>query len=166
MWGRFSITMMRGGPKHNVIPGRAELGFDVRVPPGHDWRECLSQLKAAVASSAAALGVRFVEPDELGTSPPEVSVVVDEKSVNPGWMTDPEGDFVREVLDSYERVFGERKMAGELGGNDGFVFASRGLPTVAVGPIDKDSGFHSAPEGASEEVMIKVRDMFVDLLTG
>ena len=151
LWGRFSLTIMRGGEKHNVIPPEAELGFDIRFIPDEGKEEAMSRFLAAVTSAAVKLGadaeVRF------------------EDTLNPGWMTHPDHEFVKEVLDSYEKFFGSKKLAGSLGGNDGFVFAEKGIPTVSVGTIEVESRAHGDLENVREEVVVRVRDLLVDLMT-
>ncbi|HEY6291740.1 MAG TPA: M20/M25/M40 family metallo-hydrolase [Terriglobia bacterium] len=43
-----SLTMLQGSPQTNVIPDRAEANLDVRLLPGDDPQEFLSQLRAVV----------------------------------------------------------------------------------------------------------------------
>ncbi len=150
LWGRFSFTIMKAGDKHNVIPGEAELGFDLRFIPDDDKAEVIERFKAAVQSAAFKIGAN-------------VEVKIGE-TLNPGWMTRPDHEFVNEVLRSYEKYFGEGRLAGSLGGNDGFVFARKGIPTVSVGTIENESNAHGNLENVKEEIMIKVRDLLVDLM--
>lgn len=151
LWGRFSITMMRAGDKHNVIPQEAILGFDIRFVPDEEKDDVIGRFKAAVSAAAVKVGAD-VEVNLMDT-------------INPGWMTQPDHEFVREVLDSYEKFFGSRKIAGSLGGNDGFVFARKGIPTVSVGTIEVESRAHGELENVREEIVIKIRDLLVDLMS-
>ncbi len=150
LWGRFSITIMRAGEKHNVIPNEATLGFDLRFIPDDDKEEVIERFRAAVCAAALKLGAKV-----------ELEI---EKTLNPGWMTHPDHEFVREVLDSYEKYFGERRIAGSLGGNDGFVFARRGIPTVSVGTIEVESRAHADLENVKEDIVVRVRDLLFDLM--
>lgn len=151
LWGRFSITIMRAGEKHNVIPPEATLGFDIRFVPDEEKEDVIERFKAAVSSAAAKVGAN-VKVNLMDT-------------LNPGWMTHPDNEFVEEVLDSYERFFGNRKVAGSLGGNDGFIFARKGIPTVSVGTIEVESRAHGELENVREEVVVKIRDLLVDLMS-
>jgi len=151
VWGRFSITIMRAGEKHNVIPDKAVLGFDIRFIPEEEKDSVISKFLAAVSSIAARYGANV-----------EVNI---HETLNPGWMTDPDHEFVLEVLDSYEKFFGNRRVAGSLGGNDGFIFARKGIPTVSLGTIGLDSRAHADLENVEEEIVIRIRDLLVDLMT-
>ncbi len=151
LWGRFSITRMEAGTQYNVIPSEAKLGFDIRFIPEESKEEVIARFRAAVSAAACKLGADV-----------EVSI---EETLNPGWMTDPNDDFVREVLDSYERHFGSRRVAGSLGGNDGFVFARKGIPTVSLGTIELDSNAHGDLENVRESVVVAMRDTLVDLMS-
>lgn len=151
LWGRFSITKMEAGTQYNVIPSEAKLGFDIRFIPDDSKEDVIERFKAAVSTAACKLGA-------------EVEVKVRE-TLNPGWMTDPEGDFVKEVLDSYEKHFGSKTIAGSLGGNDGFIFARRGIPTVSLGTIELESNAHGELENVKESVVIAMRDVLVDLMS-
>ncbi|MEM2378077.1 MAG: hypothetical protein QXV05_06090, partial [Candidatus Korarchaeum sp.] len=105
----------------------------------------------AVSAAACKLGVEV-----------EVSV---KETLNPGWMTEPNDDFINDVLNSYEKHFGSRAMAGSLGGNDGFVFARRGIPTASLGTIELESNAHGELENVKESVVIAMRDTLVDLMS-
>ncbi len=151
LWGRFSFTIMRAGDKNNVIPNEAELGFDMRIIPDDDKADAIERFKAAVQTAALKIGA-------------EVDIKI-EGALNPGWMTNPSHEFVNEVLESYEKYFGEKRLAGSLGGNDGFIFARRGIPTVSVGTIENESNAHGDLENVKEEVVTRVRDLLVDLMS-
>lgn len=151
LWGRFSITRMEAGTQHNVIPSEARLGFDIRFIPDEPKEDVITRFKAAVSAAACKLGVEV-----------EVSV---KETLNPGWMTEPNDDFINDVLNSYEKHFGSRAMAGSLGGNDGFVFARRGIPTASLGTIELESNAHGELENVKESVVIAMRDTLVDLMS-
>lgn len=152
LWGRFSITRMEAGSQHNVIPSEAKLGFDIRFIPDEDKDSVIEKFMSSVSVAACKFGA-------------EVEVRIKE-TLNPGWMTDPDSEFVKEFLDCYEKHFGSRRIAGSLGGNDGFVFARKGIPTVSLGTIELGSNAHGDLENVREEVVIAVRDTLVDLISG
>ncbi len=150
VWGRFTVTMLRAGEKHNAVPSEARLGFDMRIVPGEDPERALEELRSFLADAAARLSL-------------EVSMkLVGE--VNTGWMTPPDHPFVREALDAMERALGTRKMAAELGGNDGYLFASRGVPTVAIGAIRVDNNIHAPLEFVYLEDVAALERFITELL--
>ncbi|RLG38347.1 MAG: hypothetical protein DRO01_06465, partial [Thermoproteota archaeon] len=150
VWGRFTVTMLRAGEKHNAVPSEARLGFDMRIVPGEDPERALEELRSFLTDAAARLGL-------------EVSVeLVGE--VNTGWMTPPDHPFVREALDAMERAMGIRRLAAELGGNDGYLFASRGVPTVAIGAIRVDNNIHAPLEFVYLEDVAALERFITELL--
>ena len=151
LWGRFSITKVEAGTQHNVIPSEAIIGFDIRFIPDEDKGEVIERFRAALSAASCKIGA-------------DVELRIKD-TANPGWMTDPDDDFVKEVLASYEKYFGSRAIAGSLGGNDGFVFARRGIPTVSLGTIEIESNAHGELENVREDIILKMRDTIVDLLT-
>jgi Acetylornithine deacetylase/Succinyl-diaminopimelate desuccinylase and related deacylases len=151
LWGRFSITKVEAGTQHNVIPSEATIGFDIRFIPDERKEEVIERFKAALSAASCKIGA-------------DVELKIKD-TANPGWMTDPDNDFVRDVLASYEKHFGSRAIAGSLGGNDGFVFARKGIPTVSLGTIEIESNAHGELENVREDIILKMRDTIVDLLT-
>ncbi|HDM91935.1 MAG TPA: M20/M25/M40 family metallo-hydrolase [Candidatus Korarchaeota archaeon] len=151
VWGRFTVTMLRAGQKHNAIPGEASAGFDMRLFPGEDLNQALEELKSFLTDAASRLGLE-VELEIVG-------------SVNDGWRTPPDHPFVAEVLSAMERAMGKRAIAAELGGNDGFLFAKRGVPTVAIGAIRvPENNIHAPLEFVYLEDVAALKRLIVELL--
>ena len=150
LWGRFSITIMEGGNKHNVIPDEARLGFDLRFIPDVSKENVVEELRALVTNLATKYGA-------------EVELIIEE-TFNPGWMTDPDNYLVKVALNAYQKHFGTKRIAASLGGNDGYIFANRGIPTISLGTIEDESRAHSSLENVKEDVVRAVRDTLVDLI--
>jgi acetylornithine deacetylase/succinyl-diaminopimelate desuccinylase-like protein len=64
----FSPTMISASEKINVIPSRAELGVDCRVPPGLGAEHVLERLRALVGDDGYE--VRFGEDSVIGNRSP------------------------------------------------------------------------------------------------
>ncbi len=151
VWGRFTVTMLRAGEKHNAVPSEARLGFDMRIVPGEDPDEALEELRSFLTDAAARLGLE-VSMELVG-------------EVNTGWVTPPDHPFVREALDAMERAMGRRELAAELGGNDGYLFASKGVPTVAIGAIRVDNNIHAPLEFVHLEDVAALKRFIRELLS-
>jgi len=151
VWGRFTVTMLRAGEKHNAVPSEARLGFDMRIVPGEDPDEALEELRSFLTDAAARLGLE-VSMELVG-------------EVNTGWVTPLDHPFVREALDAMERAMGRRELAAELGGNDGYLFAAKGVPTVAIGAIRVDNNIHAPLEFVHLEDVAALKRFIRELLS-
>ncbi len=152
LWGRFTVTVLRAGGKHNVIPDSAEAGFDMRLIPGEDPSKAIEELRSRVASLAACLGVEA-----------EVEIL---EPINEGWRTDPDHPFVAEALAAMESATGRSAVAAELGGNDGYFFARMGIPTVAFGAIREENNIHAPGEFVYVEDVVMLKRFIKSLLRG
>ncbi len=151
VWGRFTVTMLRAGQKHNAIPEEASAGFDMRLIPGEDVDQALEELRSFLTNASSRLGLD-IELELVG-------------SVNEGWRTPLNHPFVSEVLDAMEKAMGRRAVAAELGGNDGFLFARRGVPTVAIGAIRvPENNIHAPLEFVYLEDMAALKRFISELL--
>jgi acetylornithine deacetylase/succinyl-diaminopimelate desuccinylase-like protein len=72
----FAPTVIEASPKINVIPARAHLKIDCRVPPGLGADVALKRLHEAMGDSLDGLDVEFTEQVYGYVSPPE-SVLMD-----------------------------------------------------------------------------------------
>ncbi|MCD6244007.1 MAG: M20/M25/M40 family metallo-hydrolase, partial [Candidatus Korarchaeota archaeon] len=142
MWGRFSVTMLRAGSKHNVIPNMAEAGFDLRIIPGEPVEEALDELISYFNKSREKLDLR-------------AELIIDEKSINTGWLTDKDHPIVREAYLSAKKAYDEvyvgqgkefQGLAAGLGADDGYYFSNKGIPTVGFGPIRVENNIHGKNE--------------------
>jgi acetylornithine deacetylase/succinyl-diaminopimelate desuccinylase-like protein len=68
-------TMIRASDKMNVIPSRAELKIDCRVPPGLGEDVALKRLHEVLAEDADGLDVEFTEKVMGNVSPPKTELM-------------------------------------------------------------------------------------------
>ncbi len=148
VWGRFTLTILQAGGKHNVIPKEARAGFDMRIVPGEDPKKAIMELKSEFEAIRERFGlnarVEILEP------------------INEGWITDLHHPFVKEALKVYEKLFGYKRVCGELGGNDGYIFSKRGRPTITLGAMRKENNIH----GRNEFVYLKDVVMLKEFIKG
>ena len=140
VWGRFSVTILRLGPgepaKHNIIPGLALAGFDIRLVPEEDYEEALAEFMSYFSRAVAKLGVRA-----------RLRITGGQR----GWYSTDE-EFVKEALSAVAnayRAVGEEwepMTAAELGGNDGTFFFQRGMPVVSFGAMRPENRVHGEGE--------------------
>ncbi|RLG42209.1 MAG: hypothetical protein DRO05_01835 [Thermoproteota archaeon] len=152
IWGRFTFTMLQAGSKHNVIPSTARAGFDMRIVPGEDPKNAIMELKSEFEAIREKLNLNA-----------ELEIL---EPINEGWMTDPQHPFVQEALEVYERVFGYRRICGELGGNDGYIFSKKGKPTIALGAMRKENNIHGRNEFVYLQDVIRLKEFMKGLLVG
>jgi len=152
VWGRFTFTILQSGNKHNVIPAEARVGFDMRIVPGEDPKKAIMELR----SEFEAIRKRLDLSAELEILEP----------INEGWITDPQHPFVQEALQVYEKLFGYKKMCGELGGNDGYIFAKKGKPTITLGAMRKGNNIHGRNEFVYLKDVVMLKEFIKGLLIG
>jgi len=137
VWGRASFTILKtgAGEKHNIVPGEALAGFDVRLLPEEGLDEALAELYSYFSEALAGLGVK-ASIEAWGQN---------------GWYALDEG-FVGEAVSAASRAYSRVGLSGvvgvaaELGGNDGTFFFNRGIPVVAFGAMREDCNVHSENE--------------------
>ncbi len=149
VWGRYSVTMIHGGEKQNVIPGRCEVQFDRRLLPEEPIDEAEEELLSYFQQALEETGCK-------------ASLELTNRL--PGYQTSKELGFVKTVSKNIEKTVGQTlPFAGELGGNDGSFFAKNGIPVVCFGTIREDTSYHGIDEFVHLEDMRKVRDLIVNL---
>ena len=92
-------TRISASEKINVIPARAELQVDCRVPPGMDGPETMDRIRAYLGDLADGLRVEFLE-QVVGNRSAVDSPLFDAIA---GWVreTDPAGEAVPVVLPAF-----------------------------------------------------------------
>ncbi|MGB9135384.1 MAG: ArgE/DapE family deacylase [Candidatus Bathyarchaeia archaeon] len=149
VWGRYTVTMIHGGEKENVIPGTCEFRFDRRLLPEEQVEEAEKELKEYFQKAVEKTGCK-------------ASLELSNKV--PGYHTSKDLAFVRTVAENIRKTTGESlPFAAELGGNDGSFFAKNGIPVVCYGTIRADTRYHGLDEFVYLEDMRKVRDLIVNL---
>ena len=149
VWGRFSVTMIRGGEKENVIPGTCEFRFDRRLHPEEQLEEAVEELKTHFNKAV----------DEAGC---KASLEITNKL--PGYHTSKNHPFVQTVSEKIAELRGETPLfAAELGGNDGSFFAKHNIPVVCYGTIRADTRYHGLDEFVYLEDIEIVRNIILSL---
>jgi len=149
VWGRYTVTMIRGGEKENVIPGTCEVRFDRRLIPEESVELAEKELKSffQTAVEKTDCKARLELSNRL-----------------PGYHTAKDLLFVQTVSENIKKTIGESlPFAAELGGNDGSFFAKNGIPVVCWGTIRADTHYHGIDEFVYLEDMKKIRDLIVNL---
>lgn len=123
VWGRFSITMVHGGEKENVIPGECEVRFDLRTLPEED------------VNSAAG---KFREYLEKAKKKHGTNATLQITKALAGYHFPPDSGFVKAFAKTVGTESGRRnvKTAAELFGNDGYFFRRHDIPSVCFGPLN------------------------------
>ncbi len=123
VWGRFSITMIHGGEKENVIPGECEIGFDFRTLPEEN-------VKSAVG--------KFRKYFEKLRKKHDVDATMKITKTLGGYRFPSDSSFVKAFAKTVGTESGRRnvKTAAELFGNDGYFFRRHDIPSVCFGPLN------------------------------
>ncbi|UCD96073.1 MAG: ArgE/DapE family deacylase [Candidatus Bathyarchaeota archaeon] len=149
VWGRFSVTMIKGGEKENVIPGTCEFRFDRRLHPEEHLEEAEAELKTYFNKAV----------EESGS---QASLVITNRL--PGYHTSQSHPFVKTVAEKIAELRGEPPLfAAELGGNDGSFFAKHNIPVVCYGTIRADTRYHGLDEFVYLEDIEIVRNLILSL---
>ncbi|MCW4051592.1 MAG: ArgE/DapE family deacylase [Candidatus Bathyarchaeota archaeon] len=149
VWGRFSVTMINGGEKENVIPGACEIRFDRRLLPEEPLEEAENELQNYFEKACKEANCR---------------ASLEITSRLPGYHTAQNLPFVHTVSESITKTIGQRlPYAAELGGNDGSFFAKNGIPVLCYGTIRADTCYHGIDEFVYLEDVEIVRDLIVNL---
>ena len=133
IWGRFSLTILKAGEKENIIPGLCEVCFDLRVCPDEDYSTARQNLREYFERLVARhkIDARLeLQRDKLSN-----------------YYTDARHPLVRNFQKAASTAAKKRlKICGELGGNDGYFFARKGIPVVSFGTSRIECNFHGADE--------------------
>lgn len=147
VWGRFSITMVHGGEKENVIPGECEIGFDLRTLPEEDTTSATRE---------------FREYFEKLRKKHDVDGTLKITRTLGGYHFPPDGSFVKAFAKAAGAASGKRdmKIAAELFGNDGYFFRRHDIPSVCFGPLNVSA------HGKDEFVRLSDIDLTKRILIG
>ncbi len=149
VWGRYSVTMIRGGEKENVIPGACEVSFDRRLIPEESVEAAEKELQDFFQAAIEKTGCH---------------ATLELTNRLPGYHTPKNLTFVQTVSENIRKTVGEQlPFAAELGGNDGSFFAKNGIPVVCYGTIRADTQYHGVDEFVYLEDMRKIRDLIIHL---
>jgi acetylornithine deacetylase/succinyl-diaminopimelate desuccinylase family protein len=149
VWGRFTVTMIRGGEKENVIPGTCEFRFDRRLLPEESVEQAEEELVNRFRQAVENTGC-------------DASLEITNRL--PGYHTSKDLVFVQTVSENIEETTGQRlPFAGELGGNDGSFFAKNNIPVVCHGTIRADTHYHGLDEFVYLHDIENIRNLIINL---
>lgn len=149
VWGRFSVTMIKGGEKENVIPGTCEIRFDRRLLPEEPIEEAEEELGNFFQDAVEKTGCK---------------ATLEITNKLPGYHTSKDTIFVQTVADALNETLGESlPYAAELGGNDGSFFAKNNIPVICFGTIRADTCYHGIDEFVHLKDLQTVKDLIVRL---
>jgi succinyl-diaminopimelate desuccinylase len=149
VWGRYSVTMINGGEKENVIPGVCEFRFDRRLLPEESLESAEKELKDFFDEIVKITGC-------------EASLELVNKQS--GYHTSEDNIFVQTVSEVINQTLNkDLPLAAELGGNDGTFFAKNNIPVVCFGPIRADTNYHGLNEFVYLKDMKNTRDLIINL---
>ena len=149
VWGRYTVTMIKGGEKENVIPGTCEVRFDRRLLPEEPVDKAEKELRDFFKKAVEKTGCK-------------ASLEITNKQQ--GYHTPKDLVFVQTVSENIKKTLGQSlPFAAELGGNDGSFFAKNGIPVVCHGPIRSDTRYHGVDEFVYIEDIKNTRDLIINL---
>ena len=149
VWGRYSVTMIRGGEKENIIPGSCEFRFDRRLLPEESVEMAERELRKFFQTAIEKNGV-------------EASLELINKQQ--GYHTPEDLVFVQTMAENIKKTTGQSlPFAAELGGNDGSFFSKHGIPVVCYGTIRADTRYHGVDEFVYLQDMKNTRDLIINL---
>jgi len=118
----FSVTMIRGGTKENIIPNRCELVVDRRLLPGETVEAIMEALK------------RIIDPMMEREKGLEIEVRLRPNHYDP-YLIPQDEPIVQATIESFEKVIGEKaKIGAKAGSTDGSHLFLEGIPAVIFGP--------------------------------
>jgi acetylornithine deacetylase/succinyl-diaminopimelate desuccinylase-like protein len=137
-------TMAHASDKINVIPARAQVQIDCRVPPGHGEQLARKRIAEVLGEQATGLELEFTERHPGNSSPPDTELM----SAIDDWVRehDPGAETVPVILPGFSDSTWFRKAFPDLIAY-GF-FPQRHMPMLEAAPL-----VHSANE------RIDVRDL-------
>ena len=150
VWGRFSITILQGGDKTNVIPGHLRIGFDARFLP----EENMKRIKAWLRKAITALMKKHKLKGKLRLEGHEGHISKAKRAV------------LKEIQHAASKAY-KRKvpLAGELGGSDALFIENIGIPTVGFGPIGEKTNYHGTNEYIEIRDLQRMKEFVKQLLT-
>ncbi|WP_225735844.1 M20 family metallopeptidase [Gulosibacter chungangensis] len=139
--GDWNVGMIEGGHGTSIVPDRCTLSIDRRTLPDEHPEAILEQLLDAART-------RTAEKDRPGAD--RIHFTGEVEMTMPGFLTDPESDFVCCVRDAVREVGGN----GDAGVwsaacEGGFMAQHHKTPTIVLGPGDITGQAHQPDERVS-----------------
>lgn len=141
--GRFNITMINGGVAPNLIPGKVEIKFDLRSPPGTKVRD---------------FQIMLINYFEKLKKEEKIDASIKMDSTHESYITDMDSDILKRIRKSVK----EKKIHVSFGGFDGTFFSQANIPSVAYGA--QNFSIHQANEYVEINKLRKVEKEMINLL--
>ena len=142
-----NVGTISGGEKVNMIPGKCEAAFDLRIPIGILTSEVLQQLERRIVE-------QFAE---------DVELIVKTNPNDPNF-TLPDDPFVELVLHSISEIANEEAQPVlQWASSDARYFRYRDIPTVQFGPAEL-AGIHSYNERVRVDDVVEATRVYALLM--
>ncbi|MFH1588693.1 MAG: M20/M25/M40 family metallo-hydrolase [Candidatus Diapherotrites archaeon] len=144
--GRFSITVLRAGKRHNIIPGRMRIGFDIRLIPEANVKKELDKFRRFAR--------KLLKKYKLNG---RVSL----KGTD-GYFIGENNIYALEIQKVGEKLFNSpRPIVCALGGMDGRFLARNDIPAISFGPGGGNA--HEPNESIEIDNLKKVKELIIEL---
>ncbi|HHS12281.1 MAG TPA: YgeY family selenium metabolism-linked hydrolase [bacterium] len=159
--GSIAVTNIRSSaPSLCAVPDSATLHIDRRITRGENEDSCLEEIRhlPSVSKNRYDLGI----PEYTVTSYTEYTVR--EKASVPMWLMDPSHSLVRNAVNTYQNLFGEKPEIGA------WKFSTNGvttkgiydIPTIGFGP-GREEEAHAPNESVTVEEVIQAMAFYAAL---
>lgn len=139
-------TLIRGGSGMNVVPGHCEAYGDVRLLPGLS----AARVKDLIKEQLRALSIETYQLDDLLVIPPA--------------ETDLHAEIMQTLAAAVETITGGYpRLAGSGPACDGWMFTSRGIPTICGYGVHC-GGVHGADEWAELESLRAATEIYTQTI--
>nr|MDO8083147.1 ArgE/DapE family deacylase [Candidatus Freyarchaeota archaeon] len=147
----FSINMIHGGIKDNIIPSECKITIDRRYIPEENEEEVVAEFLQTVEAAKAKTKALALEPNAIRMYKP--------------FKTTPDKPIVKKLAAAVKHVTGSDPLfIGASGASDMGYVAEKGHDVAIMGVGDLLSNFHGADESINIEDMVKYAKELVHLL--
>jgi len=146
-----SVTMINGGTKINIIPGRCQLAVDRRMIPGETSETIMEELK------------KIIDPIVEGEKGLQIETRVRPSHFDPYLISEHE-PIAQATIESFEQVTGRKpEITAKSACTDAsHLFHKAGIPTVLFGPGEESTG-HKSDEYVPIENIVLSTEIFVSI---
>jgi len=132
-----NLALIKGGDIYNRVPDHCVMGLDIRFVPHLDPLVILEKIKDAVACDVRLIGLE------------------------PGVLVSPEHPYISKLTECIHKIIPEQciNIMGQHGGSDARFFATRGIPSIELGPIGK--AWHGDGEYVEIQSMIDLEKILI-----
>lgn len=147
----FSVTMIRGGTKENIVPNRCELVVDRRMIPGETAETMTEALK------------RIIDPMMEREKGLQIEVRLRRNHFDP-YLIPQDEPIVQAAIESFEKIIGEKaKIGAQAFSTDGSHLFLEGIPAVIFGPGNPHFA-HAVDECVDIEDIVLSTEILISIL--